>query len=128
VLVALAHNRRRIVHFNVTEHPTAVWTARQIIEAFPEETGPRFLLRDRDQIYGEEFRRRIAGLKIDEAITAARSPWQNPFVERIIGSVRRECVDHLIVLSEKSPAPHFEKLFRVLPPITNPFVARQGCA
>jgi putative transposase len=100
VLVVLAHNRRRIVHFNITEHPTAVWTAQQIIEAFPEETAPRYLLRDRDQIYGEEFRWRIAGMKIEEVITAARSPWQNPFVERLIGSIRRECLDHVIVLSE----------------------------
>jgi putative transposase len=100
VLVVLAHNRRRVVHFNITEHPTAVWTA-QIIEAFPEETAPRFLLRDRDQIYGEEFRQRIAGMKIEEVITAARSPWQNPFVERLIGSIRRECLDHVIVLNEK---------------------------
>jgi putative transposase len=100
VLVVLAHNRRRVIHFNVTEHPTAAWTAQQIIEAFPEETPPRYLLRDRDQIYGEEFRRRIAGMKIEEVITAARSPWQNPFVERIIGSIRRECTDHIIVLSE----------------------------
>src|SRR5262249_5198025 len=100
VLVILAHQRWRVAHFNVTEHPTAAWTAQQIIEAFPEETAPRFLLRDRDQIYGEEFRRRIASMKIEEVITSARSPWQNPFVERIIGSIRRECLDHLIVLSE----------------------------
>src|SRR5262245_4849934 len=100
VLVVLAHHRRRVVHFNVTEHPTAVWTAQQIIEAFPEETAPRFLLRDRAQIYGEEFRQRIAGMKIEEVVTAARSPWQNPFVERIIGSIRRECLDQVIVLSE----------------------------
>jgi putative transposase len=100
VLVVLAHNRRHVVHFNVTEHPTGVWTAQQIIEAFPEETPPRYLLRDRDQIYGEEFRRRISGIKIEEVITAARSPWQNPFVERLIGSIRRGCLDHVIVLSE----------------------------
>jgi putative transposase len=100
VLVVLAHNRRRVVHFNVTEHPTAVRTAQQIIEVFPEETAPRYLLRDRDQIYGVEFRCRIAGMKIEEIITAARSPWQNPFVERIIGSIRREWLDHTIVLSE----------------------------
>ena len=100
VLVVLAHNRRRVVHFNVTAHPTAEWTAQQIIEAFPEETAPRFLLSDRDQIYGEDFRRRITGMKIEKVITATRSPWQNPFVERIIGSIRRECLDHMIVLSE----------------------------
>src|SRR5262249_4387238 len=64
VLVVLGYHRRRVVHFNVTEHPTAAWTAQQIVEAFPEDTAPRFLLRDRDQIYGEEFRRRVAGMKI----------------------------------------------------------------
>ena len=73
VLVVLAHDRRRVVHFNVTEHPTAAWTAQQIIEAFPEETAPRFLLRDRDQIYGEEFRMRVAGMRIEEVMTAVRT-------------------------------------------------------
>jgi len=100
VLVVLAHNRRRIVHFNVTSNPTAEWTAQQMIEAFPEDTSPRFLLRDRDSIDGEEFRSRVAGMRIEEVITAPRSPWQNAFVERMIGSIRRECLDHVIVLGE----------------------------
>jgi transposase InsO family protein len=98
--VVLLHDRRRVVHFNVTAHPTALWTAQQIIEAFPEETAPRFLLRDRDQIYGEHFRCRVVGMGIEEAVTAAQSPWQNPYAERFIGSIRRECLDHLIVLNE----------------------------
>jgi putative transposase len=101
VLVVLTHHRRRVAHFNVTEHPTAAWTAQQIVEAFPEETAPRFLLRDRDQIYSEEFRQRTAGMKIEEVITAPHSPWQTPYVERLIGSIRRECLDHVIVVSEK---------------------------
>ena len=100
VLVVLAHDRRRVVHFNLTEHPTAAWTAQQIIEAFPEETAPRFLLRDRDQIYGEEFRRRVAGMRIEEVMTAPHSPWQSPYVERLIGSIRRECLNHVIVFNE----------------------------
>src|SRR5690242_1921382 len=79
----------------------AVGTAQQIVEAFPEDTAPRFLLRDRDQIYGEEFRRRVKGIRIEEVITIARSPWQNASAERLIGSVRRECLDHVIVLSEE---------------------------
>jgi putative transposase len=108
VLVVLAHDRRRVWHFNVTEYPTAAWTARQIIEAFPDETAPRFLLRDRDQIYGQEFRQRVAGMKIEELITAARSPWQNAFVERLIGSIRRECLDHVIVLGEN----HLRRILR----------------
>jgi len=98
--VVLLHDRRQVVHFNVTAHPTALWTAQQIIEAFPEETAPRFLLRDRDQIYGEHFRCRVVGMGLEEVVTAAQSPWQNPYAERLIGSVRRECLDHLIVLGE----------------------------
>ena len=100
VSVALAHHRRRIVHFNVTANPTAVWTAQQMVEAFPEESAPRFLIRDRDQIYGEEFCQRVEGMGIEGVITAAWSPWQNPFVERVIGSLRRERLDHVIVLDE----------------------------
>jgi putative transposase len=99
-MVVLAHHRRRIVHFNVTANPTAVWTARQVVEAFPEESAPRFLIRDRDRIYGEEFCQRVKGMGIEEVITAARSPWQNPFVERVIGSIRRERLDHVIVVNE----------------------------
>jgi len=89
-----------MAHFNVTEHPTAAWTAQQIIEAFPEETAPRLLLRDRDHIYGEEFRRRVAGMKIEEVMTAPHCPWQSPYVERLIGSIRRECLNHVIVFNE----------------------------
>ncbi len=101
VLVVLAHYRRRVVHFNVTEHPTAAWTAQQIVEAFPDDTAPAYLLRDRDTIYGHAFRQRVTGMRILEVLTAAHSPWQNPFVERLIGSVRRECLDHVLVLSER---------------------------
>jgi hypothetical protein len=95
-----SHHRRRIVHVRITEHPTAEWTAQQIIEAFPENTAPRWLLRDRDAIYGELFGRRVAGMGIGEVVTSPSSPWQNPYVERLIGSIRRECLDHVIVLSE----------------------------
>jgi transposase InsO family protein len=95
VFVVLSHHRRRIVHFNVTENPSAEWTAQQIVEAFPWDTAPRYLLRDRDRVYGAYFKRRVAGLRIDQVLTAPRSPWQNPFVERLIGSIRRECLDHL---------------------------------
>ena len=100
VFVVLSHKRRQVLHFNVTEHPTAEWTARQIIEAFPWDTAPRYLLRDRDGVYGDGFRRRAAGLGIMEVLAAPRSPWQNPYVERLIGSIRRECLDHVIVLNE----------------------------
>ncbi len=100
VFIVLSHERRSVLHFNVTEQPTAQWTAQPVIEAFPFETAPRYLLRDRDGIYGREFRRRVEGMGIEQVCTAPRSPWQNPYVERLIGSVRRECIDHLIILAE----------------------------
>jgi transposase InsO family protein len=101
VLVMLAHHRRRVVHFRVTEHPTARWTAQPIVEAFPNDAAPSYLLRDRAHVYGEWFRRRVKGLGIEEVLTPPHSPWQNPFVERLIGSVRRECLEHVVVLSER---------------------------
>src|SRR5499433_2457892 len=84
VLVVLAHHRRRVIHFNVTEHPTANWTAQQVVDAFPDESAPSYLLRDRDHVYGEYFRHRVKGMRIDEILTAPHSPWQNPFAERLI--------------------------------------------
>ena len=101
VFVILAHERRRVLHFNVTEHPTAEWTAQQIIEAFLEDVVPRYLIRDRDGVYGSHFRNRVQGMGIHEVLTAARSPWQNPFAERLVGSIRRECLNHVIVLGER---------------------------
>src|SRR5262245_53922575 len=95
--IILSHERRQVVHFNVTEHPAAIWTARQMIEALPDDTAPRFLLRDRDSIYGNDFQQRVAGMRIEELITAPHSPWQNPYAERVIGSIRRECLDHVSV-------------------------------
>ena len=101
VFVVLTQERRRVLHFNVTEHPTAQWTAQQVVEAFPWDTAPRYLLRDRDRIYGGAFKARVRGLGIKEVIIARRSPWQSPYVERLIGSIRRECLDHVVVLSER---------------------------
>ena len=101
VLVVLRHERRRVVHFNVTEHPKAAWVAQQIVEAFPFDETPKYLLRDNDGIYGEVFQRRIESLDVKEIKTARRSPWQNPYVERLIGSIRRECLHHVIVLGER---------------------------
>jgi len=100
VLVVLAHHRRRVVHFNVTEHPTAGWTGQQMVEAFPEDTAPRYLLRDRDKIYGCEFHQRIQVMSMKEVLSAPASPWQRAYVERLIGSIRRDCLDHVIVLGE----------------------------
>ena len=108
VLVILSHDRRRILHFNVTEHPTAAWTARQLLEACGADDAPRFLVRDRDAIYGETFRRQVTALKFQEVPTAPRSPWQNAYAERVIGSIRRECLNHMIVLGER----HLRRILR----------------
>ena len=99
-LVVLRHARREVVHFNVAEHPTAAWTAQQIAAAFPWDEAPKYLIRDRDSIYSADFRNRIKNMGIEEVRTAFRSPWQSPYVERLIGSIRRECLDHVIVLNE----------------------------
>jgi putative transposase len=93
VFVILAHGRRRVVHINVTDTPTAQWTAKQLVEAFPWDTAPRYLLRDRDGVYGVEFSSRVKGMGIGEVMTAPRWPWQNPYVERLIGTLRRECLE-----------------------------------
>jgi len=100
VFIVLHHERRRIVHFDVTAHPTALWIKQQITEAFPWDTAPSYLIRDRDSAYGTVVSAKIEALGIKEVVTAPRSPWQNPFVERVIGSIRRECLDHVIVLNE----------------------------
>jgi putative transposase len=100
VFVILAHDRRRPIHFAVTANPTAEWTARQLLEAFPWDNAPRYLLHDRDRSYGERFGETAGWLGIQEVLTAPKSPWQNPYVERLIGSIRRECLDHLIVFNE----------------------------
>jgi transposase InsO family protein len=102
VFLVLAHDRRRVVHFNVTAHPTAQWTAQQLREAFPFDQTPRYLLRDRDRIFGNTFRDQVKDMKIKEVLSAPRSPWQRAYVERVIGSIRRECLDHMIVFGEAS--------------------------
>jgi putative transposase len=106
--VVLRHDRRELLHLNVTDHPSAVWTARQLVAAFPEDTAPRYLLRDRDGIYGQDFSRRVERMGIREVRIAPRAPWQNPFFERVIGSLRRECLDHVLILSEA----HLRRLLR----------------
>ena len=101
VTLILAHDRRKIVRVDVTQHPTAGWLSRQVTEAFPWDTAPRFLLRDRDTSYGAVFSRRVEAMSITEVITSPRSPWQNPYVERVIGSIRRECLDQLVIFNER---------------------------
>ena len=100
VFVILSHDRRRPVHVAVTKHPTAEWVAHQLLEAFPWDSAPHYLLRDRDGRYGDKFHETASWLDIREVLTAPQSPWQNAYVERWIGSIRRECLDHVIVLNE----------------------------
>jgi putative transposase len=108
VFVVLAHDRRRILSINVTSSPSAAWTANQVAQAFPWESAPRYLLRDRDGIYGKHFRGRVRNLGIKGVLIARRSPWQNPYAERVIGTLRRELLDHVIVMNER----HLRRLLR----------------
>ena len=101
VSVILGHTRRKILHLNVTQHPTAGWLSRQLTAAFPWDTAPRYLLRDRDGSYGRYFSGRVEAMGISEVVTAPRSPWQNAYVERVIGSIRRECLDQIVVVNER---------------------------
>jgi transposase InsO family protein len=101
VLVFIQHGRRELVHINVTAHPTAAWVWRQVIEATPWGHKPRHLLRDRDAVYGRDFRARAERIGIDAIATPIRAPRANAIVERVIGTLRRECLDHLIVLGER---------------------------
>jgi putative transposase len=110
VFLVLAHDRRRILHFGVTAHPTAEWTAQQLREAFPWDSAPRFLLRDRDRIFGADFTRQVKEFGIEEVLGAPGVPQQRAYVERVIGTIRRECLDHMIVFNEASLRRHL-KLF-----------------
>ena len=102
MFLVLAHDRRRILHFNVTAHPTADWTGQQLREAFPFDQLPRYLLRDRDAVFGHAFRRQVRDMGIQEVLGTPRSPWQRAYVERVIGSIGRECLDHVLVFHETS--------------------------
>ena len=108
VFLVLDNARRRILQFNVSESPTAMWTRQQVVEAFPWDAAPRYLLRDRDGNYGEDFDRRVVSLGIEQVLTSPRSPWQNPYVERMIGSILRECLDHVIIFDER----HLRRILR----------------
>ena len=108
VFLVLAHDRRRILHFAVTAHPTAEWTGQQLREAFPWDTAPRYLLRDRDRIFGKDFVDQIEAMGIKQVLSAPRSPWQRAYVERVIGTIRRECLDHVIVFGERSLYRHLQ--------------------
>jgi transposase InsO family protein len=99
--LVVSHGRRQLLWFAVTKHPTAEWVARQIVEAFPWDTAPRYLIRDNDGAYGQAFTHRVRGMGIRDRLIAARSPWQNPYVERLIGTLRRECLDHVLIFDEQ---------------------------
>jgi transposase InsO family protein len=101
VFFVLSLERRRVLHFNVTHHPTAKWTAQQVVEACAFDLPGRFLIRDNDKIYGTEFRDRVDGLGLEQIRTAFRSPWQNGFAERWIASLRRDCLDHVIAINDR---------------------------
>ena len=100
VLVILRHQRRRLISLSVTANPTAEWIARQITDAFPWNEAPDHLIRDRDASYGHAVTRRLAAMGIRDHPTAPRSPWQNGQAERLIGSIRRECLDHILVFGD----------------------------
>jgi putative transposase len=106
VFLVLAHERRRILHFAVTTHPTAEWTTHQLREAFPWDSAPRYLLRDRDRIFGQEFVDQVQAMGIKQVLSAPRSPWQRAYIERVIGTIRRECLDHVIVFNQTSLSRH----------------------
>ncbi len=108
VFVILSLDRRRVVHFNVTRSPTAEWTSLQLTQAFPFYTAPRFLIRDRDGIYGKKVIDTLKAMDIQQIVTSRKSPWQNGYCERVIGTFRRECLDHIIVLNHW----HLRKILR----------------
>jgi transposase InsO family protein len=108
VFLVLAHDGRRIVHFNVTAHPTAEWTAQQLREAFPWGSAPRFLLRDRDRIFGADFTKQVKELGIQEVLGTPAAPQQRAHIERMIGTIRRECLDNVIVFNEGSLYRHVQ--------------------
>jgi transposase InsO family protein len=108
VFLVLEPQRRRVLHFGITGRPSAQWAGQHVIEAFAERHAKRYLIRDRDSIYGDAFRCRVRSLDIQDVVSAPRCPWQNAFVERLIGSIRRECLDHVVVLSQ----PHLRRVLR----------------
>ena len=111
VLLVMTHERRKVIHFKITETPTAEWTAQQVVNAFPYDTAPKYLLRDRDGIYGSAFVQRVEGMGIRQKMISPRSPWQNPYVERLVGSIRRECLDRVIVFNQQQLRQILESYF-----------------
>ena len=125
VFVVLAHRRREVLHFNVTEHPTAEWTAQQVVEAVADRDAPCYIVRDRDRVYGRAVDDTLASLNVEQVVTAPASPWQNGVVERLIGSIRRECLDSCDRVQSMAPKAHPQVIFRVLRKLQNASVARE---
>jgi transposase InsO family protein len=113
--LVLGHGRRRLIWYAVTTHPTAEWLARQITEAFPWNAAPKYLIRNNDKAFGGAFKARVRAMGIRDRPTSFRSPWQNGHVERLIGSIRRECTDHLIVANQE----HFRRILAKFAPYYN---------
>ena len=128
VFLVLAHERRRILHFAVTAHPTAEWTAQQLREAFPWDSAPRYLLRDRDRIFGHDFVEQVKAMGIKQVLSAPRSPWQRAYVERVIGTIRRECLDHMVVFNESQSVPAPSGVRRLLSSDSHAPRTGEGCA
>jgi transposase InsO family protein len=124
VLVILRHEHRRLISLSVTAHPTAEWIARQITDAFPWDEAPDYMIRDRDGSYGQAVTKRLAAMGIRDHPTAPRSPWQNGHAERLIGSIRRECLDHIVVFGET----HLRRILALLQRVPNASVLEQGSA
>ncbi|TFH60909.1 MAG: transposase [Gemmatimonadales bacterium] len=106
VLIVMRHRDRQLQHVSVTKNPTAAWTAQQVRQAFPFDEAPKYLLHDNDAVYSADFSLAVKNMGITEVRTAKSSPWQNPFAERLVGSIRRECVDHFVPLGER----HLQKV------------------
>ena len=117
--VIIGHGRRQLLWFAVTRHPTAEWLAQQIVEAFPWETAPAYLVRDNDGAYGPVFKRRVRAMGIRDRPISPRSPWQNPYAERLIGTLRRDCLDHVVIFGARH-------LQRVLTAYTPSITIRRG--
>ena len=99
--LVVGHGRRQLLWFAVARHPTAEWLAQQIVEAFPWDTVPSYLVRDNDSAYGQAFTRRVRAMGIRDRPISPRSPWQNPYVERLIGTLRRDCLDYVVIFGER---------------------------
>ena len=127
-LLILRHGRREILWLGATTHPSAEWISRQLTEAYGWEQGPRYLVRDRDSIYGDVFIRRLRAMGIRDRPTAPRSPWQNGYCERLIGSIRRDCLDHVVVFGEQHLKASASLLCKLLQSSSNAPIIEQGCA